>query len=1231
MKNPFKPSSVVVNSVFIGLICLSTGFHIFGQKQELDVRALAPGKDIDRRFKAQEIHVYEIKIKRGQVIKIDLQAKDADVRLVVMRGPRNQVLAETNLGFVNERETLTFIAAQSGLYGIAVIPSSNTSPGGYQINAAVKDVADQTDRTRIKAEKLCAEAVLSASKQTDPEIQEAIKKLEEALPLWRTLKDDYWTQLTARRIKQFKFLLNPIDARVLPADKIIERRIAGGVTHVYSIKLEQGQVLRVDIQEIDFNLKVGLLGPEDKEISSKADFGYGYDRETLTFIAEKTDNYLLILTSRKGPENGSYQLKTEIKNAATEEDRVRIKAEALTAKGLEEHNKYNAEGTREAITKLQEAWPLWQRLGDKYWEATVLTFLGRRYDEADEKAKALEYSGIALRIWIDIGDKGGEASVLNNIGLVYCALGENQKGIGYYEQAEKLLREAGHKRREAQILINIGSAYSRMGETRKALEHLNQGASLSKSLNDNDRLAHALNSIGGTYQELGDFQKALDYYNQALPLWVSPYGKVKAHNNLGAIHSALGDKKKALEYYREALTLSLTLGSKRDEAGALNNLGLIHSDIGEEQEAIRYYKQALAIWQAVGDKEGEATTLNNIGGSYRDSGERQKALEYFYQALPLSRITNVRLMESITASNVMMVWRSLDNPGMAILFGKLSLNNLQGLRGAASGLENEAQKLLRRRVRPTYQQLAELLIKTGQVEQAIHVINLYHDEQFFDFSRPENAPVTKVPLSWREQEIASRFESSIARVGQLGLQVEELKRQSHVRQLPQAETARLQKLEAEFNTANSAFLAVLKDAETELVQPASEKDIVSNIKDVADMKSALSKLSSATGQKTAALYTLIKKDKLHLIVLTPDGEVKPYESTIKQDELNQHLIEFHALLQSPTYDPRPLGKVLYNIIFKPVAAILNESGVQTLMWQLDGNLRYVPMAALFDGEKYLAERYQNVVFTRTDVARMLQTVPPDWTGTGFGSSKNQTVDLPDTTSKIDFAAIPGVVQELRSIFRTSAQDSGILNGAVFTDEQFTKNTFYQAMKQRRPLVHISSHFMFRPGDDSRSFLLLGDGTALTLNEMKQQERIFAGVELLTLSACNTAAIQPDANGKEIDGFAELAQRLGAGSVLATLWQVADSSTPWLMREFYAKRQSKRRITKAEALRHAQLALLNGTAATKPLSEARKVRNFTRGEIVYLSKKNVPLFPHDRKKPFAHPYYWSPFVLFGNWL
>jgi CHAT domain-containing protein len=105
----------------------------------------------------------------------------------------------------------------------------------------------------------------------------------------------------------------------------------------------------------------------------------------------------------------------------------------------------------------------------------------------------------------------------------------------------------------------------------------------------------------------------------------------------------------------------------------------------------------------------------------------------------------------------------------------------------------------------------------------------------------------------------------------------------------------------------------------------------------------------------------------------------------------------------------------------------------------------------------------------------------------------------------------------------------------------------------------------------------------------------------------------------------LAQKQGALAVLATLWEVADASTGQLMREFYRLREANPQWTKAEALRQAQLELLTGQ--TK-VSQTRTQR----AEIVggEAGSSSQPSFTPDANAPLAHPYYWAPFILIGNW-
>ena len=97
------------------------------------------------------------------------------------------------------------------------------------------------------------------------------------------------------------------------------------------------------------------------------------------------------------------------------------------------------------------------------------------------------------------------------------------------------------------------------------------------------------------------------------------------------------------------------------------------------------------------------------------------------------------------------------------------------------------------------------------------------------------------------------------------------------------------------------------------------------------------------------------------------------------------------------------------------------------------------------------------------------------------------------------------------------------------------------------------------------------------------------VELLTLSACQTAA----GDDRAALGLAGIAIKAGARSAVATLWFINDQAASTLVTEFYSQLKEGT-ITKAQAIKNAQVHLIKNT-------------------------------------PYQHPYFWSPFLLIGNWL
>ena len=91
-------------------------------------------------------------------------------------------------------------------------------------------------------------------------------------------------------------------------------------------------------------------------------------------------------------------------------------------------------------------------------------------------------------------------------------------------------------------------------------------------------------------------------------------------------------------------------------------------------------------------------------------------------------------------------------------------------------------------------------------------------------------------------------------------------------------------------------------------------------------------------------------------------------------------------------------------------------------------------------------------------------------------------------------------------------------------------------------------------------------------------------------------------------------------MLATLWPVADASTGKFMQALYRIPQAPG-ITTAEALRQAQLRFIRGEDGGAPELAARGMKR----DVAHASA------PADPTKPYAHPFYWAPFILMGNWL
>jgi CHAT domain-containing protein len=326
---------------------------------------------------------------------------------------------------------------------------------------------------------------------------------------------------------------------------------------------------------------------------------------------------------------------------------------------------------------------------------------------------------------------------------------------------------------------------------------------------------------------------------------------------------------------------------------------------------------------------------------------------------------------------------------------------------------------------------------------------------------------------------------------------------------------------------------------------------------------------------TAVLYPVVLPDRLELLVSFGD-EQRQFTLPIPGPNLREEVQRFRELLEKRTTNEYLVpARQLYDQIIGPIEPVLAAHHIDTLVIVPDYALRAIPFAALHDGRGFLGERYA------TAIAPSLHLIEPR----PLYSAPSTALVLGISKSVQGFSALPDVEREVAAVHE-------IEGGQQLLNDAFSRARFEVELRQLPyNVVHIASHGQF--GDDpSRTFVLAFDGR-LTMDDLEREikfgERRDEALELLVLSACETAS----GDDRAALGLAGVALKAGARSALATLWYISDKATGELVVNFYGGLRSGN-ISKARALQEAQRAL-----AADPR--------------------------------YAHPAYWAPFLLIGNWL
>jgi CHAT domain-containing protein len=782
----------------------------------------------------------------------------------------------------------------------------------------------------------------------------------------------------------------------------------------------------------------------------------------------------------------------------------------------------------------------------------LLEKLGNAYYNLGNYAKAKEYQENRLAIVREparaSGDTALEGRAGGNLAYTDLALSNYSRGIAQLEQRLAIARTNKDFLEEASALNNLGHFYSGLGSHARAIEYHEKSLAIVRKFSNRMTEAGVLSYLGNAYYDLGDYSKAISYYKQGLPTSQGPKlrGAHQLHGAmlgyLGHAYYRLGNYTTALDYYEKSLAIARSINDPQKEASRLGNLGNVYSALRNQAKAVEYREQGLAIFRTIKDRAGEGGSLSGLGSIYEDFGNYPKAIEYYQKSLAVQQETQSREGERVSLADIGSVLEKQNQVDLAIIFYKQSVNVSESIRQDTRKLDRNLQAFYTESVATTYRHLADLLLKQNRVMEAMQVLDLLKVQELQEYLKDvKGNPLTAqgLPLLPQEREIMQAFKQNPA-IAQ---------------------------------TASSPTVAALMG---QLQKTAAAQNLTLPV--YKDLQARIQKL----GKNIALFYPLILDDRLELVLFIPDRPPIRKTVNVKRTEFEREIAAFRQALPERTrlLKIRQSGQQLYTWLVQPIDAELKAAKVQTIVYAPDGQMRYVPLAALYDGTQWLTQRYQINYLTAlalTPIDALHVRSPKAFVGV-LTQGRKITV-----AGKVyEFGPLNYTQAEVAQVTKT------IPNTKALIDQPFNRKNLLAQMPQAT-VVHLATHAKFG-GTPEESFIVLGDGDAVTLREVEAWK--LPNVSLFVLSACQTALGEKLGNGLEILGFGYQMQRTGSRAAIASLWNVQDDSTAVLMDAFYAG--LRKGLPKTEALRQAQIALINSGNYNRPI-------------------------------------YWAPFILIGNGL
>lgn len=854
---------------------------------------------------------------------------------------------------------------------------------------------------------------------------------------------------------------------------------------------------------------------------------------------------------------------------------------------------------------------------------------------------------LTLLFCLSMGMQPVIAQMSNPIGLTQLsaeslvAESKNLYQRGDFQAAANLLQRAaaayesqGDRRNEAMALSNLSLTYQELGDYEKAGIAIAQSRKLLSEGTQRKLLAQTLDIQGNLQQLRGQAQEAIETWEKAAEI----YGKIgeieareqneinqaQALQDLGLYPRACRKLMSALGLENAECEVTAAQLEKLKQGGGekvlgLNGFGNVLRVVGKLEQSEKVLTASLQLAETLGDPEAVTKIYLSLGNTARAQGDREAAANYYQRSTQWSQTAIGQMQGELAELSILLEEEKLPRRETELLSQSLRSKILNLSNSSRTGIyaqvnwASSMMKLLKRgenwsRV-SNNREIDRILARAiGQARslgdqraEAYALLNrgrLYEEEGKWTRAKSFTQEGLNIAPTYSRPDIAYQLFWQLGRINKVqGNQEQAIANYSQAVNILESLRTDLVAISSD---VQFDFRETVEPIYRELVGLLLQPDREVKQSDLKQARQAIESLQLAeldnffkdacldaepaqidrVDPTAAVLYPIILSDRLEVIAALPGQPLRHYSTILPEAEIEKTILRMRTALTSRRmrilirrfWQP---SQQLYDWLIRPIEAELGASEVETIVFVLDGALRNIPMAALYNGDEYLAQKYS------VALAPGLQLVDPK----PLAREELTILTAGLSAARQGFSALPGVELELEKI-QASAPTEVLLNQS-FTDANF--QTAINAFPF--PVVHLATHGEFSSAAED-TFVLTWDDriNAKELEDLLRREtEDDRAIELLVLSACQTAA----GDKRAALGLAGVAVRAGARSTVGSLWLVSDEATSKLMTQFYQE-LANTEVTKAEALRRAQESVL-------------------------------------QDERFSHPYFWSAFILVGNWL